>query len=101
MPSTIGVCQVSSRRGPAYTCTTDQGCNRLSIKAAWLEGYVEGLIVDALSAPSAVKRFTAPDVDVDELTRIIDDLDKIALRVEEADRDYDDGYLDRARWLVL
>jgi DNA invertase Pin-like site-specific DNA recombinase len=91
---------VSRTRGPAYTCTTERGCSRLTMKAAWLEDYVEGLIVDVLSAPSALERFAAPDVDEEELARIIDGLDDIALRVEEADRDYDDGHLDRARWLT-
>lgn len=92
--------QVSRTRGPSYTCTTDQGCNRLTMKAAWLEDYVAGLVVDVLSAPSALERFAAPGVDEDELARIIAGLDNIALRVEEADRDYDDGHLDRARWLT-
>lgn len=92
--------QVSRTRGPSYTCSTDQGCNRLTIKAAWLEGYVEGLVVDVLSAPRALERFAVPDVDEEELARITDDLDDVALRFDEADRDYDDGHLDRARWLA-
>jgi len=92
--------QVSRTRGPSYTCSTDIGCYRLSMKAAWLEDYVEGLIVDLLSAPSALERFAAPDVDEVELARIIDGLDNVALRIEEADRDYDDGHLDRSRWLM-
>jgi len=70
------------------------------MKAAWLEDYVEGLIVDVLSAPSALERFAAPDVDEVELAGIIDGLDNVALRIEEADRDYDDGHLDRSRWLM-
>ena len=61
---------------------------------------MEGLVVDLLSTPSALERFAAPDVDENELARIIDGLDDIAARVEEADRDYDDGHLDRARWLT-
>ena len=92
--------QVSRTRGPAYTCSTDDGCYRLTIKAAWLEGYVEGLIVDVLSEPSTLERFAAPDVDEDELARISDGLDDIAVRLGEADRDYDDGHLDRGRWLA-
>ena len=93
--------QVSRERGPSYTCSTDSGCNRLAIKAAWLEQYVEGLIIDALSAPSAQERFAAPEVDEQALATIDEQLDELSVKLDEADRDYDDPDVDfdRSRWL--
>lgn len=37
--------QVSRRRGPTYTFTTDRGCGRLAIKAEWLEQSGDGLVL--------------------------------------------------------
>ncbi len=92
--------QVSRRRGPTYTCTTDRGCGRLAIKGKWLEQYVAGLIRDALSEESARSRFIAQDVDADELQDIESELETIRQKLDEADRDYEADILDRARWLA-
>ena len=48
--------QVSRQRGPMYIWTTDRSCGQLAIEAEWLEQYVAGLILDALSEESAMGR---------------------------------------------
>ena len=90
--------QVSKNRGASYTCSTDNGCHRIAIKAEWLEGFVSGLVVDALETSGLVERLSESTATQD-LVRLHGEIDHVIHRLDEADADYDEGRIDRQRWL--
>jgi DNA invertase Pin-like site-specific DNA recombinase len=92
------------KRSDAYACVAGPyGCGRTAIKAALLEEYVTGAVLDALESPRVQEALRDGELD-EHAQRRAELLAGIGRNQEtraDARRDLADGIIDRADWLDI
>ncbi|MGH7071879.1 MAG: recombinase family protein [Acetobacteraceae bacterium] len=93
----------AQQRADSYACVKSlTGCGGVAIKAALLDEYVTGAVLDALESPRVQEALReGEDSNAPRRAELLAEIKAAQERREEARRDYSDRTIDRADWLDI